>query len=115
MSANPTDTAAPIHLDDSNFDATIRAAKQPVLVDFHAAWCGPCRALAPAVDAVAKEYAGRAIVAKVDVDQAPGVASQYGIVSVPTILFFKGGNAVDRVLGLVPKSSLAQRLDAALK
>jgi len=105
----------PIHLDDDSFDKVVSESKQPILVDFHAAWCGPCRALAPAIDALATEYSGKALVAKVDVDKAPGVASRFGVVSIPTVMVFKGGQVVDRVLGLVPKTSLAQKLDAALK
>ncbi len=116
MANEPASKSAgkPIHLDDDSFDAAIASGPQPVLVDFHAAWCGPCRALAPTIDALATEYAGRAVIAKVDVDKAPGVASKLAVGSIPTIMIFKGGKSVDRIVGLVPKPTLAAKLDAAL-
>ena len=101
-------------LNDANFKQEVTSSATPVLVDFGATWCGPCRALAPIVEELAKEYAGRLKVGTVDIDQAPGVAQQFNIMSVPTLIFFKGGQAKDKVIGIKPKADLKARLDKLL-
>lgn len=99
---------------DDNFDNEVTSNDTPVLVDFGAEWCGPCRALAPIVEDLAKEYEGRLKVGTVDIDKAQGVAKKFGIMSVPTIIFFKGGEAVDKITGLQPKANLKKRIDAVV-
>jgi thioredoxin 1 len=100
-----------LELNDSNFDEAIKGDK-PVLVDFWAEWCGPCKMIGPVVEELAGDYEGKAIVAKVNVDENPEVAGRYGIRSIPTLLVFKGGQIVDKQVGAVPKSVLAQKLAA---
>ena len=100
--------------DDANFEAEVKQSDMPVLVDFGAEWCGPCRALAPIVEDLAQEYNGRLKVGTVDIDKAQGVAREFGIMSVPTIIFFKNGQPVDKVTGLQGKANLAKRIDAVL-
>lgn len=90
----------------------ILAGDKPVMIDFWAAWCGPCRMLAPTVDAVAQEYEDRVVVAKCDVDDADEVAMQFRIRNIPTLLFFKGGEVVNRLVGAVPKSEITAILDS---
>ena len=90
----------------------ILAGDKPVMIDFWAAWCGPCRMLAPTVDAVAQEYEDRVVVAKCDVDDADEVAVQFRIRNIPTLLFFKGGEMVNRLVGAVPKSEITAILDS---
>jgi len=103
-----------VELTDSNFDETIQAGDKPVLVDFWAEWCGPCKMIAPVVEELAKDYDGKAIVGKLDVDQNPGVSAKYGIRSIPTLLVFKNGEIVDKQVGAVNKGVLSQKLDAQL-
>jgi thioredoxin 1 len=91
---------------DQNFDAEVIASDIPVLVDFSAVWCGPCKALEPAVKEVASEFAGKLKVVKVDIDVSPGVAARFGIRGVPTVIVVKGGREVKRQVGLVPKPKL---------
>ena len=105
------DTAKYVTLTDSNFADTVLNSDKPVLVDFWATWCGPCRAIAPAIEQLASEYEGRAVIGKVDVDENQQVAMQFGIRSIPTILFFKDGRPVDQLIGAVPKKALADRLE----
>ena len=100
-----------IELTDSTFDQTIKSDK-PVLVDFWAEWCGPCKMIGPAVEELAGEYEGKAVVAKINVDENPQTAAKFGIRSIPTLLVFKGGQIVDKQIGAVPKSVLAQKLAA---
>ena len=104
----------PIAVNDDNFAAEVLEADLPVLVDFWAAWCGPCRMIAPIVVELADEYEGRAKVCKMDVDQAQKYAAQFGIRSIPTLLVFKDGKVADQVIGAVPKQQIAEKLDAAL-
>jgi len=99
---------------DENFDAEVAQSDVPVLVDFGAEWCGPCRALAPIVEDLAQEYEGRMKVGTLDIDKAQGVAKKFGIMSVPTIIFFKGGEAVDKITGLQAKANLKKRIDAVI-
>jgi thioredoxin 1 len=99
---------------DDTFESTIINAQSPALVDFWATWCGPCRIIAPHVEALADEYAGKAVVAKLDVDTNRDTAIKYGIQSIPTLLFFKGGKVVDRLVGAVDKRALKEKLDALL-
>jgi thioredoxin 1 len=103
----------PLHLTDDSFNTEIGEGKV-TLVDFWAAWCGPCRAIAPIIDDLAGEYDGRAKIAKVDVDNNPRVAMEYGIRSIPALLIFKDGKVVDTIVGAVPKTYITDRLDAQL-
>ena len=97
---------------DANFETEVLNSDQPVLVDFWATWCGPCRVIAPTIEELASEYEGRAKVVKLDVDNNPETAMKYGIRSIPSLLFFKDGRPVDQMVGVVPKPALAQKLDA---
>ncbi len=100
-----------IELTDANFDAEVLQSDVPVLVDFWAVWCGPCRAIAPHVEALAEEYEGRLKVGKVNVDDASATAAQYRITSIPTLLLFSGGQVKDQIIGVRPKASLVEAVE----
>lgn len=101
---------ADITLTDANFEPEVLKNTKPVLVDFWAVWCGPCRVLGPIVEEVAKEMAGKAVVGKVNVDENPTVSQKYGIMSIPTIMIFQGGNVVKQFIGVQSKEALVGEL-----
>jgi thioredoxin 1 len=103
-----------VTLEDGTFEQEVLKSATPVLVDFWATWCGPCKAIAPAVDELATEYKGKVKVAKLDIDHHQQVPQKYGIRSIPTLLVFKGGKVVDTIIGAVPKSKLVDALNKAL-
>lgn len=103
-----------IEITDANFEELVLKADKPVLIDLWAEWCGPCRMVGPVVEDIAKEYDGRAICGKIDVDSNPDVTVKYGVRNIPTLLFFKNGELVDKQVGAVPKAVLAGKLDAIL-
>jgi thioredoxin 1 len=105
-------TQATLHLTEAAFDQTLATRTEAVVVDFWAEWCGPCKAIAPVLEELAGEYAGRVTIAKVNVDEHPGLAARFQVRSIPTLLFFKGGQVVDQVIGAVPKAQIKKRLDA---
>lgn len=101
-------------LDSSNFDSVLATKNTPVMVDFWATWCGPCRMVAPVIEQVAEEYEGRAIVGKVDVDECGDLAIRYGVMSIPTVVVFVNGQPVAKQIGAAPKTTYAAMLDQAL-
>jgi thioredoxin 1 len=109
-----TEKNGPLHVGDGDFEAHVLKAELPVLVDFWAPWCGPCRMVAPFVEEMAGQYAGRAVVAKVNTDEHQAWARKLGIRGIPTLIFFKGGVEVDRIIGAVPKKILEEKLDTLL-
>ena len=104
-----------IEITDSNFDELVLKSDKPVIVDFWAEWCGPCRMVGPIVSEIGEDYKDKAIVGKLDVDSNPGVTQKFGIRNIPTILFFKDGVVADKQIGAVPKSALVNKLEALLK
>ena len=107
--------ADPIALTDESFEAEVIQSAVPVLVDFWAEWCGPCRMVAPIVDELSQEYEGRLKVGKVDIDSEKKVASKFGIRSIPTLLIFKDGKLADQISGAVPKNHLVEKVEAVLQ
>ena len=103
-----------ITITDQNFQAEVLASEQPVLIDFWATWCGPCRAIAPAVEELAKEYKGKVKVGKMDIDAHQDTPAKYGVMSIPTLLLFKNGKVADQIVGAVPKSKLDQMIKKSL-
>ncbi|RLD72080.1 MAG: thioredoxin [Bacteroidetes bacterium] len=103
-----------IEVTDANFEEIVLKSDKPVIVDFWAVWCGPCRMVGPIIDEMSNEYEGKAVMVKMDVDANPGVPGQFGIRNIPTMLFFKNGEQVDKQVGAVPKKVLAAKLDALL-
>jgi len=102
------------HVDDASFESEVIQANLPVLVDFSAAWCGPCKKLEPLIEEIAGEYGERLKVVKVNVDNAPATAAKFGVLSVPTVIFFRDGTVKDQLLGLVPKRMLTDKIDGML-
>jgi thioredoxin 1 len=103
-----------LEFNDANFEELVLQSDKPVLVDFWAEWCGPCRMVGPIVNELAEDYAGRLIVGKVDVDSNPGISTKFGIRNIPTILFFKDGVVVEKHVGAAPKSTLSAKVDSIL-
>src|SRR5207244_4184565 len=103
-----------LHVNETEFDTQVLQAEQPVLVDFWAEWCGPCRMIAQIIEDLAAEYDGKVKVVKVDVDENPGVANRFGVMSIPTLGIFKGGEMVDRLVGYMPKPELKKRVEKIL-
>jgi thioredoxin 1 len=101
-------------VNETNFEEIVLKSDKPVLVDFWAEWCGPCRLIEPIVEEMGQEFAGKAVIAKVDVDSNNAISAQYGIRNIPTILFFKNGQVADKQVGAVAKSSLVNKLNALL-
>jgi thioredoxin 1 len=106
--------SAIVNATDRNFDAEVLGIAGTVLVDFSAAWCGPCKKLEPIVDEIAADYGERLKVVKVDIDQAPQVAAKYGVLSIPTLMIFHGGQVKDQYMGLLSKKALASRVDKVI-
>ena len=106
--------SAALSVTDASFKQDVLESDVPVLVDFWAPWCGPCRMVAPVVDEIAQQYEGKVKVVKLNTDENPNIASQYGIRSIPTLMIFKGGQRVDMVVGAVPKTTLANTLEKYL-
>lgn len=104
----------PINFTDDNFDSEVIKSDKPVLVDFWAVWCGPCRMIAPIVEELAAEYEGKAKIGKLDVDNNQQISIKYGVRSIPTILIFKDGQIKDTIIGAVPKNMIVQKLNAAM-
>ena len=106
--------AGPLEITAANFEAEVLKSTTPVLIDFWAPWCGPCRMVAPSVEEIATQHAGKLKVGKLNVDDHPSVAQRYGITGIPALLFFEGGQVVDTVVGAVPKSTLHKHVDEVL-
>ena len=103
-----------LEINDENFEEIVLKSNQPVLVDFWAAWCGPCRMVGPIIDEISSDYAGKAVVGKVDIDRNQQYAAQFGVRNIPTVLIFKDGELVDRKVGVSSKNDYAAALDALI-
>ncbi|MDP9956604.1 MULTISPECIES: thioredoxin [Epilithonimonas] len=103
-----------VEITDQSFQETVLNSDKPVLVDFWAAWCGPCRMLGPIIEEVATDFEGKALVGKVDVDNNQQISVDYGIRNIPTVLIFKNGEVVDKIVGVAPKEVIAEKLNAYL-
>ena len=103
-----------LHVNDKNFADEVLNADLPVLVDFWATWCGPCRSISPIIEELAKEFTGRVKVTKLNVDESPATPSQYGVRGIPTLILFKGGKILDQIVGAVPKARLITMIEKAL-
>jgi thioredoxin 1 len=103
-----------LHVNDKNFADEVLNADLPVLVDFWATWCGPCRSISPIIEELAKEFTGRVKVTKLNVDESPATPSQYGVRGIPTLILFKGGKILDQIVGSVPKARLITMIEKAL-
>ena len=106
--------AEPIEATEANWDEQVLNSELPVLVDFWADWCGPCKMIAPSVHDIAVEYDGKLVVAKLDVDSSPNIAIKYRVSSIPALIFFKDGQPVDQIVGAVPKGQLQKKVDSVL-
>lgn len=100
----------PLHLTDASFEQDVIQSDKPVLVDFTATWCGPCRMIAPIIEELSNEYQGKAVFGKLDVDENPETSMNFGVRSIPTLLIFKGGQVVDQIIGAVGKDKILQKL-----
>lgn len=103
-----------LEITDANFEELVINSDKPVVIDFWAVWCGPCRMVGPIIEELATEYAGKAVVGKVDVDSNPNVAMKYGIRNIPTVIFVKGGEVIDKQVGAAPKQKFVEKLEAIL-
>jgi thioredoxin 1 len=103
-----------LEITDANFEELVMKSDKPVMIDFWAVWCGPCRMVAPIVEEMATEYEGKAVIGKVDVDSNPGIAVKFGIRNIPTMLFIKNGEVADKQVGAAPKPTFTAKLDALL-
>jgi thioredoxin 1 len=108
------DESSLVHVDDKNFSSEVLNSDLPVLVEFWATWCGPCRSISPIVEALAKEFSGRVKVTKLNVDESPATPSQYGVRGIPTLILFKSGKILDQIIGSVPKTRLKALIEKAL-
>ena len=103
-----------VHLTDNNFKSEVLQSDLPVVVDIYATWCGPCKMVAPILEELSKEYAGRVKIGKLDVDESPQMPGHYGVMSVPTLMFFKKGEVMDQVVGALPKVQLKSKIEESL-